>query len=61
MLSANALQQHHLAATASGADGYLAKPVTVASLVDGILDVLDSAAETPAEDAGLEFVQRLPA
>ena len=44
MLSANAMRQHHEAAAACGADGYLAKPVTVASLVDGVLDVLDAAA-----------------
>jgi PAS domain S-box-containing protein len=51
MLSANALRQHHEAATACGADGYLAKPVTVASLIDGILGVLDAAAEAPADGA----------
>jgi PAS domain S-box-containing protein len=62
MLSANAMQQHHEAATACGADGYLAKPVTVASLVDGILDVLDAAAGAPAAaDIGPAGVQRLPA
>jgi len=52
MLSANALREHHEAATAAGADGYLAKPVTVGSLIDGILDLLD--AQAPADEAAME-------
>jgi PAS domain S-box-containing protein len=51
MLSANVMRQHTEAATAAGADGYLAKPVTVASLADGMLDILDAAAAAPAEAA----------
>jgi PAS domain S-box-containing protein len=54
MLSANAMRQHHEAATAAGADGYLAKPVTVASLVEGMLDILDAIGEAPSDSAATD-------
>jgi len=41
MLSANAMAQHRLDALAAGADLHIAKPVTAASLVAGIAEVLD--------------------
>jgi len=36
MLSANAMRQHMEEALAAGADLHLAKPVTAASLLDGL-------------------------
>jgi two-component system, sensor histidine kinase len=61
MLSANAMRQHQEAAAASGADGYLAKPVTVASLIDGIMDTLDTAGRPSMQDARSGVVARPPA
>jgi signal transduction histidine kinase/ActR/RegA family two-component response regulator len=45
MLSANALAEHREAARAAGADGHVAKPVTVADLMDALTTLLD-----PGED-----------
>ena len=41
MLSANAMRRHRLDAETSGADLYIAKPVTAAALVDGLVKVLE--------------------
>jgi two-component system, sensor histidine kinase len=40
MLSANAMSQHRQDAVAAGADLHLAKPVTAASLINGITEAL---------------------
>jgi CheY-like chemotaxis protein len=58
MLSANAMRQHYDAAKAAGADGYLAKPVTVASLINGMLTILDLASQVPAQDTVAEVSGR---
>ncbi len=43
MLSANAMRQHRLDAEAAGADLHLAKPVTAASLMGGMMEALSLA------------------
>ena len=48
MLSANALAEHREAGRAAGADGHVAKPVTVAGLMGALNAVLD-----PGEDEGM--------
>ncbi|HZZ86961.1 MAG TPA: ATP-binding protein [Caulobacteraceae bacterium] len=49
MLSANALQDHRIAGELAGADGHVAKPVTVAGLMNALNAVLEPAeATTPA-------------
>jgi CheY-like chemotaxis protein len=45
MLSANALAEHREAGRAAGADGHVAKPVTVAGLMGALKTLLD-----PGED-----------
>ena len=55
MLSANALKEHRDAARQAGADGHLAKPVTVAGLMAALNGVLDSepdGADEPLVAAG---------
>ncbi|HVM98738.1 MAG TPA: ATP-binding protein [Caulobacteraceae bacterium] len=50
MLSANALAEHRAAGEEAGADGHVAKPVTVAGLMGALNAVLEPA-ETPADEA----------
>jgi CheY-like chemotaxis protein len=45
MLSANALAEHREAGRAAGADGHVAKPVTVAGLMGALNALLDPAAD----------------
>ncbi|HEX3407331.1 MAG TPA: hypothetical protein VHS81_08855, partial [Caulobacteraceae bacterium] len=45
MLSANALAEHREAGRAAGADGHVAKPVTVAGLMGALNALLDPGAE----------------
>jgi len=49
MLSANALPEHRLAGELAGADGHVAKPITVSGLMGALNAVLE-----PAETAALE-------
>jgi len=42
MLSANAMVEHRADAAAAGADGHIAKPITAASLLAGMQQVLDA-------------------
>jgi CheY-like chemotaxis protein len=49
MLSANAMRQHSDDASAAGADLHLAKPVTAASLLDGVCRALAAAADGSTE------------
>ena len=49
MLSANAMRQHSEDAKAAGADLHLAKPVTAASLLDGVCRALAAAEDRTAE------------
>jgi len=51
MLTANAMPEHVEAGRKAGADGHLAKPVTMATLIAGIDQVLSAAAPTTATDA----------
>ena len=44
MLTANALAEHRAAAIAAGADGHIAKPITPASLMEGLAAVLSAGA-----------------
>ncbi|MFN3857135.1 MAG: ATP-binding protein [Caulobacter sp.] len=44
MLTANALAEHRAAAIAAGADGHIAKPITPASLMEGLVAVLSAGA-----------------
>jgi CheY-like chemotaxis protein len=46
MVSANAMQQHRADAEAAGADLHLAKPVTAAALIAGVIEVLDAASSS---------------
>ncbi|MFN3523236.1 MAG: ATP-binding protein [Phenylobacterium sp.] len=48
MLTANAMAEHVQASLEAGADGHLAKPITTASLFDGIARALDSQADAKA-------------
>jgi len=41
-LSANALEEHHLAALAAGADDHVAKPITAERLINAVLAVFDA-------------------
>jgi signal transduction histidine kinase/CheY-like chemotaxis protein len=51
MLSANALVEHRLAAEHAGADGHIAKPVTVAGLMGALNAVLEQPeSEEPADE-----------
>jgi PAS domain S-box-containing protein len=53
MLSANAMAQHRAEAQASGADLHLAKPITPAALIAGVLEAIDlpAAAVAPGSAA----------
>jgi two-component system, sensor histidine kinase len=55
MLSANAMSQHRQEAVAAGADLHLAKPITAASLINGISEALagGGAGETQAASSSL--------
>ena len=55
MLSANAMRQHRLDAEAAGADLHLAKPITAATLIRGMMDALQVAEASSAE--GLRAAQ----
>jgi CheY-like chemotaxis protein len=48
ILTANALPDHVEAALSAGADGHLAKPITMDSLFDGVAAALEAA--RPAQD-----------
>ncbi|HUO13312.1 MAG TPA: ATP-binding protein, partial [Caulobacteraceae bacterium] len=52
MLTANALNEHRAAAEQAGADGHLAKPVTVAGLMAALNSVLEPAGEPALAEAG---------
>ena len=41
MLTANALAEHVAAGRAAGADGHLAKPITLAALLAAVSSVMD--------------------
>ncbi|WGM37886.1 ATP-binding protein [Caulobacter sp. NIBR1757] len=45
MLTANAMAEHRAAALAAGADGHITKPVTPASLLEGLMTVLSARQE----------------
>jgi CheY-like chemotaxis protein len=51
MLSANALAEHREAGRAAGADGHIAKPVTVAGLMGKLNALLDPAGEDDDAEA----------
>ena len=51
MLSANAMRQHRLDAKAAGADLHISKPVTAASLIGGMVEVLAMAEAARLEPA----------
>ncbi|MEJ0064118.1 MAG: ATP-binding protein [Caulobacteraceae bacterium] len=51
MLSANALPEHRLAGERAGADGHVAKPITVAGLMGALNAVLESAEDDEMAEA----------
>jgi CheY-like chemotaxis protein len=53
MLSANALTEHREAGRAAGADGHIAKPVTVAGLMGALNAVIDPAEAADEEAAAV--------
>jgi CheY-like chemotaxis protein len=50
MLSANALPEHRLAGERAGADGHVAKPITVAGLMGALNAVLEPGETGEAEE-----------
>ena len=52
MLTANALAEHREAGRAAGADGHVAKPVTVAGLMSALNALLEPVEDEAAVAAG---------